>query len=172
MRFINIVLVVLTIEVIVVSFLVLINADSIALGTQAKLMKKYINDEYIITKKVAYNINKICVSEYRNIDRQFCYWILASDWVNRNIVYKNDTFIEEILYLNDDPEKTYIHGNDCDGIAIMFVSILKELGFKDVYLAFESDGTNDHVCVLWNDKNIIRKFNCINAKIYYIERVL
>jgi len=173
MRALKILTIIAVVGTIILTTIFMINIAPIVLNTQSKLVEKYVGD-YNITKYVAKMVDHECKTMYSFIDKDFCRWNTAALWVLKNIRYKNDSLTENAFYTNNSPELTYKNGNDCDGIAIFFINVLKELGFKKVYIAFQGiNGKSDHLCVLWDDDTQIRKFNCFtDREIIYVKRVL
>lgn len=90
-------------------------------------------------------------------------------FVMNNVTYKEDNEIESWHMLNNSPLHTLEYGGDCEGKAILALSILKAMGYDSLYMIYQKK----HICWgIWDDVFNFYMFNCVeNRSIVGIRRV-
>jgi len=142
---------------------VLFPPESVGASILKQAIDSAVNSERI--GEIANEIKARC-SYWR--DKKQCYIRETFNWVNKNVNYTNDDFFEQLFWLNNEPEYTLEHGNDCEGKAALVVAILKRLNVTNIYLVFE----DNHVCLLVREteKNF-KSFNCYDDEVLYLYKV-
>ena len=76
-----------------------------------------------------------------------------------NVNQTKDEYIEEILFMNNDPEYTLENGGDCENMAILIASMIKSAHVQgDVYLV----GQKGHACIMVRNRDQARFYNCFD----------
>ena len=122
--------------------------------------------DYPELKQLALEIVKPCQDYDRDL-KYHCMYRMVADFVERNITYVPDSFLEEVLMLNNDPLHTLRYGGDCENKAILAIDLLKQLGFKNLYFVFQDDPDpfkTDHMCYMVYDMGRFVTYNCDPTK--------
>jgi len=125
-----------------------------------------VSDEVI---KIADEIKEYCIENYDESALEICY-----EWeVERRVVTENEYVIDDILSepfnLNNNPDYTLENGNDCEGKAILALSILKALNVSKLYFVIQISEElfgGGHACWGVNNNHYTRFYNCMDELIY------
>jgi len=145
---------------------VILNHQPIVLATKMYLIKSEMRDSPLL-EEVAEIVRERCEG-YE--PRDLCYVTEAFDWVEENIKYRHDSWLEELFFLNNDVNYTYRNGNDCEGRAVFLADLLKHLNVSKVYIALQG-GDVLHACVLVDRGGFLLALNCHGGDYIYVERV-
>jgi len=147
---------------------VVLDSQNMALALKMHLIKSEIRDSPLL-EEIAGGIAEKCEG-YEPED--LCRITEAFEWVEKNIKYRRDSWVEEFFFLNNDINHTYYNGNDCEGRAVFLADLLKHLNVSGVYIALQQGGDVLHACVLVDRGGFLLALNCHGGDFVYVEKVV
>lgn len=92
-------------------------------------------------------VNKIKTNCLMARDNNECYAMQINRWIEVNLDYRNDTWLQNKFSFDNDINHTLRNGNDCEGFAVFSATVLHELGVENIYYIDEEKDSVHHVSI-------------------------